>query len=100
MIYAYVFFQNQNTQSRYYKYDLASQHELETFYEHLAHATKLVNFVPRDGIDNFINRFKRLIGRSMAEKRDIRLLHKLLQIFETRIRDLEQDEENKGRKIF
>jgi tRNA C32,U32 (ribose-2'-O)-methylase TrmJ len=51
---------------------------------------KEVGFVPRDSYDDFITRFKRLIGRSLAEKRDVRLLHKLLQIYETRIADLEK----------
>jgi TrmH family RNA methyltransferase len=93
MVYAYTFFQLQNTRSEYYKYDLASQYELEMFYEHLGKAMALVNFVPRDGIDNFVIRFKRLLGRALAEKRDVRLLHKLLQIFETRINDLENRED-------
>ena len=48
-----------------------------------------VGFVPRDGMDNFISRFKRLLGRSLAEKRDVRLLHKLLQIYEEKIQVLE-----------
>jgi TrmH family RNA methyltransferase len=100
MIYAYVFFHSQNTQSRYYEYDLASQYELEKFYEHLAQSMKAVNFVPRDGIDNFIIRFKILLGRSMAEKRDVRLMHKLLQIYENRIRDLERNSAQDDRKIY
>ncbi len=90
MIYAYAFFKHIQKVEIHYEYNLASQYELEKFYEHLAHALGMVHFKPRDGIDNFITRFRRLIGRSMAEKRDVRLLHKLLQIFETRIRDLEE----------
>lgn len=89
MIYAYTFFVHLNQAAKSYRYELASQHELEKFYEHLMSALALVNFVPRDGIDNFVTRFRRLIGRTMAEQRDVRLLHKLLQIFETRISDLE-----------
>jgi len=90
MIYAYTFFMEMNKAKVSYEYNLASQYELEKFYQHLVDALNLVNFVPRDGIDNFITRIRRLIGRSMAEQRDVRLLHKLLQIFETRIHDLEQ----------
>jgi len=88
MIYAYTFFQCLNNLPVSYRYDLASQYELEKLYEHLVSSMDRVNFVPRDGIDNFIVRFKRLLGRSMAEKRDVRLLHKLLQIFETKITQL------------
>ena len=89
MLYAYTFFSIQNAKDKYYKYDLASQEELKNFYQHLRGAIKKVGFVPRDNMDNFITRFKRIIGRSMAEKRDIRLLHKLLEIYEKRIDELE-----------
>ena len=85
MIYAHTFFREQNLVNTPYRYDLASQEELEEFYEHLQQSLKKVGFKPRDSMDDFICRFKRLIGRSLAEKRDIRLLHKLLQIFEKRI---------------
>ncbi len=91
MIYAHTFFQHLQKAELHYEYHLASQYELEKFYEHLSQALQLVQFVPRDGIDNFVTRFRRLIGRAMAEQRDIRLLHKLLQIFETRINDLERE---------
>ena len=62
-------------------------------HQHLLKGIKKVGFVPRDNMDNFITRFKRIIGRSMAEKRDIRLLHKLLEIFEMRIDELENQKQ-------
>lgn len=89
MIYAHTFFRLHNVKKRRYTYDLASQAEIELFYEHLQRSMHEVGFVPRDSMDDFITRFKRLIGRSLAEKRDIRLLHKLLQIYEKRIKQLE-----------
>jgi len=55
----------------------------------LLKAIKLVDFVPRDGYDQFITRFRRMLSRAMAEQRDVRLLHKLLSIFEKRIDDLQ-----------
>jgi len=90
MLYAHTFFRLQNVKNKRYTYDLASTYELEKFYDHLKSSMKEVGFVPRDSYDDFITRFKRLIGRSLAEKRDVRLLHKLLQIYETRITDLEK----------
>ena len=73
--------------------------ELEIFYEHLHRSMEKVGFVPRDSYDNFITRFRRLLGRSLAEKRDVRLLHKLIQIFEARIEELEnQRGKEKNRK--
>ena len=62
-----------------------------------------VGFVPRDSMDNFISRFKRLLGRSLAEKRDVRLLHKLIQIYEEKIGILEgktSKEDAKKYKIY
>lgn len=103
MIYGHTFFSEMNNVENRYSYKMATQNELETFYDHLQSALAMVNFVPRDGIDNFITRFRRLIGRSMAEPRDVRLLHKLLQIFETRINDLEansSESEIIRKKIF
>jgi TrmH family RNA methyltransferase len=98
MIYAHTFFLHLNQLEPDYKHDFASQYEIEKYYEHLLSALKQVNFVPRDGYDEFIARVRRFIGRSMAESRDIRLLHKLLQIFETRIRGLEKSEEQQSKK--
>ncbi len=91
MIYAHTFFMHANQINTGYQYKLASQKELEKFYDHLKEAMEMVRFVPRDGLDSFITRFRRLLGRASTESRDIQLLHKLLQIFETRIRDLEKE---------
>ena len=88
MIYAHTFFRLQNIRQKRYTYDLASQRELKELYDHLQESMNMVGFVPRDGMDNFVTRFKRLLGRSLAEKRDIRLLHKLLQIYEKKIDQL------------
>ena len=102
MIYAHTFFRLQNVKNSRYTYDLASKYELEKFYEHLNDSMKQVGFVPRDSYDDFITRFKRLLGRSLAEKRDVRLMHKLLQIYETKIRDLEKQlgEDGVKKKIY
>jgi TrmH family RNA methyltransferase len=96
MIYANTFFKLQNVKRSNYTYDLASKYELEKFYEHLNNSIKQVGFIPRDSYDDFITRFKRLLGRSLAEKRDVRLMHKLLQIYEKKISDLEKQLGQKG----
>lgn len=96
MIYAHTFYRLQNMKNVKYNFDLATQKELDIFYEHLSLSINRVGFVPRDSMDNFITRFKRLLGRSLAEKRDVRLLHKLLEIYEERIEVLEK--ENPGNK--
>jgi len=89
MIYAHTFFKLQNVKDSKYRYDLASLKEMDIFYMHLQESMHNVGFVPRDSMDNFVTRFKRLFGRSLAEKRDVRLLHKLLQIYEKKIKTLE-----------
>lgn len=102
MIYAHTFFKSQNLKQPVLTYDLASQHELEKFYEHLEKSIKEVGFVPRDSYDDFVTRFKRILGRSLAEKRDVRLLHKLLQIYESKIMNLEEQlgEKKSDKKIY
>ena len=102
MIYAHTFFKAQNIKQAPQKYDLASQYEMEKLYQHLEESIRMVGFVPRDSYDDFITRFKRLLGRSLAEKRDVRLLHKLLQIYESRIAHLESqiNGPTKTKKIF
>jgi len=102
MIYAHTFFKTQNIKEPLLTYDLASQYELTKFYEHLEQSIKDVGFVPRDSFDDFVTRFKRLLGRSLAEKRDVRLMHKLLQIYESKISDLEKQVGTKktNKKIY
>ena len=54
-------------------------------------------------MESFVTRFKRLIGRSLAEKRDVRMLHKILEIFEKRIDDLKSqipNELEEKKKIY
>lgn len=100
MIYAYTFYKTQNNIPNFYSYNLATKKELDSFYNHLFTSLKNLGFIPRDSMDNFVTRFKRLIGRSLAEKRDIRLLHKLLQIYEKRIAFLSQQAENQKDQII
>ena len=98
MIYAYTFFKLQNVKESKFRYDLASTEEINYFYKHLEESMNDVGFVPRDSMDNFVTRFKRIIGRSTPEKRDVRLLHKLLEIYEKRISDLEEKTDNSNQK--
>lgn len=98
MVYAYTFFKLQNVKNSKFRYDLASTEEINHFYKHLQQSMNDIGFVPRDSMDNFVTRFKRLLGRSMPEKRDIRLLHKLLEIYEKKIKQLESELNIKSNK--
>lgn len=99
MIYAYTFFKLQNVKESKFRYDLASTEEINHFYNHLQDSMNNVGFVPRDSMDNFVTRFKRLIGRSTPEKRDVRLIHKLLEIYEKRIGQLEKQIKKDSNKV-
>jgi len=100
MIYAHRFFVNFNTIEKEYNPILAGQGEYEKFYERLSSSLEKVNFVPRDGMEQFLIRVRRLFGRLELESRDVRMMHKLLQIFEKRIRSLEKDNTKSKREIY
>ena len=91
MIYAHTFFMHLNNVNEEHDYDLASHEEIEKYYDHLKKAMDQINFVPRDNPDGFLIRLRRLIGRAYPERRDIRLLHKLIRVFEERIDELETE---------
>ena len=88
LIVAYTLFRHA-TEARVFDLDPAPQHEIEILYERLQGSIVRAGFEARDGIDKFMSRFRRWVGRSLPERRDIRLMHKLLQIYEFRIRQLE-----------
>lgn len=90
MIFAYEFFKNSFEEEKRYALKLADYQELETVYEHLQESLQKAGFIPRDDWEKFLMRFKRLFGRAQPEKRDVRLIHKILQTFENHIASLEK----------
>lgn len=100
MIYAHTFFINQNVNESVAVYDLAAHDEIEHYYRHLGRAVAAVGFQPRDTMDNFISRLRRLLGRAQPERRDVRMLHKLVGIFEDYIAELEKHVEPETLKKF
>jgi TrmH family RNA methyltransferase len=100
MIYAHHFFTAFNSLQDGHSKDFAVQKEYEKFYSHLVKALEDVNFVPRDGMEQFLIRTRRLFGRLQLESRDIRMMHKLLQIFEKRIIQLETKNSPQKKEIY
>ena len=49
-------------------------------YTHLEQALRRVNFIPRDDMQTFITRFRRFLGRTIPEVRDLQMLHKIIQV--------------------
>ena len=60
-----------------FKWDLAENEEISIMYEHLESCLQSVDFRPRGDIEDFIDCFRRVLGRVKLEKRDVRLFHKL-----------------------
>lgn len=89
MLYCYEFFQRSFNDEKKYHWRLAEYREIEKLFEHVEASLKKVNFKPRAGWSDFMMRFRRVLGRSNLEKRDVRMLHKVFQAFDEQIRILE-----------
>ena len=79
MIYCYELYRMSLTKKNYavFNWDLAENQELSHMYKHLEACLKTINFHPRDDIKDFIDCFRRVLGRVKLEKRDVKLFHKL-----------------------
>lgn len=80
MIYSYVLSRSLNKQETKPTYEPASSQAIEAVYTHLEEALNATKFKPRDNMKTFISRFRRLLGRTVPEFRDIQMLHKIIQI--------------------
>lgn len=79
MIYCYELYQQiiEENEVKIFRWDLAENKEIEYMYQHLKSCLHLVNFHPKGDIEDFIDRFRRVLGRKELERRDIKLFHKL-----------------------
>ena len=81
MVYCYsLYSKSQSVNKRLYNFELAGHKKLESFYNNLSIALQSKGFNPRDDMETFISRIRRLIGRSLPENRDIQLLHKVINV--------------------
>jgi len=90
MIYCNTLFRMSVEQPPQKELEPATQAELEHLYRHLRQAIEKTSFIPRDDMDTFLSRFRRLVGRAHPEQRDIQLLHKIVQI-------LSEEKYNRGK---
>ncbi len=90
MVYSYELFQAAYEDVKTYRWKLASHGELEALYQHMRRSLEKVHFEPIDSWENFQVRFSRLMGRAQAEKRDVRVWHKIFDSFEEYIAQLEK----------
>lgn len=79
MLYTYTLFQTSLTpEVRNYQWTLATHEEMERFYKNLGETLFRWGTKPATTMDNFIERFRRVLSRVPLETRDVRLLYKLL----------------------
>ena len=79
MIYCYELYQHIMDEEKVeiFKWDLAKNREIQYMYDHLQSCLHEMNFHPKDDIKDFIDRFRRVLGRIRLERRDVKLFHKL-----------------------
>jgi tRNA (cytidine32/uridine32-2'-O)-methyltransferase len=68
------------TKEPVYTWDLANKYEEERMYAHIAEAVSLLPFKTRKGTDSFVRLFRRVLGRTQLEKRDVRVIFKLFDL--------------------
>lgn len=79
MIYAYSVYQASLAPAeRSFGWSLATNVQVEKFYEHLAETLGRLGTRPSSNMENLITRFRRVLSRLPLEGRDVQLLHKLL----------------------
>ena len=80
MIYCYTLFRQSRTSNKKVNYKPASHEAIEKLYDHLSDALHRVSFKPRDDMQTFVSRFRRILGRTRPEYQDLQILHKIIQV--------------------
>lgn len=77
MVYGYEFFQSANNHQSPYHWTLATKPDQERLYTLIGESVETLPFKTRNGTAAFINLFRRVLGRTRLEARDVRVLYKL-----------------------
>jgi len=95
MIYCYELYQQLLGEEnlKIFKWDLAEDRQIQYMYQHLESCLHAIKFHPKDDIKDFIDRFRRVLGRIRLEVRDVKLFHKLFSEVERAIKDLSKKDE-------
>ena len=88
MVYCYELFKwiSEVQGKELFAWDLAENREIYYMYEHMEACLQSIHFHPRVDIKDFIDRFRRVLGRVALEKRDVKLFHKLFAEVERAMR--------------
>ncbi len=80
MIFCYILYRESLTERKKASYKPASHKAMESLYDHLSDALQKSGFIPRDDMDTFISRFRRILGRTTPEYQDLQTIHKIIQM--------------------
>ena len=79
MVYCYALYQaSLQPTEREHEWRLASHAEMERFYKHLGDVLEAQGIRPATTMENYVARFRRVLGRVPLESRDVNLLYQLL----------------------
>ncbi len=70
----------------HFEWRYAEPAEVDSLYARIRSVLELAAFRPRTTIDEFLLGVKRILGRTPLENRDVRILHKIFQEIERRLR--------------
>lgn len=92
MIYCYELYQQilDEKKVEIFKWDLAANKEVQYMYQHLGSCLNVIKFHPKDDIKDFIDRFRRILGRIRLERRDVKLFHKLFSEVERAMKEVDR----------
>ena len=97
MLYCYALYQaSLQPIEREYSWSLATHTQFEQFYQKLGEALEKKGFRPTSTMENYVARFRRVLGRVPLEPRDLNMLHKLVSRVEVGGADLLPPEEATG----
>lgn len=82
MIYAHTIYTASIDTTEDYKWNPASKQEEQQLYEKIKESLPYLPLNPKQGIDEFVSLFRRVLGRTQLESRDIRLMHKLFDLIQ------------------
>jgi len=80
MIFSYILYRESLKDKKSASYKPASHQAVESLYEHLSDALYKSGFIPRDDMQTFVSRFRRILGRTVPEYRDLQTIHKIIQM--------------------
>ena len=80
MIFSYILYRESLKGGKAVSYKPASHEAVESLYDHLGDALHKSGFIPRDDMDTFVSRFRRILGRTIPEYQDLQTIHKIIQV--------------------